>query len=351
VVTPDPHSQAGAFALLRILRLNGFEGTLRLLVNRLPPGQVAATVHDRLARQVREHLGLELPLLGALAEDAHIATAIRSRQAFRSVYPDTDTAAAIVAWADALDAIAMDPASPRMTVTRYWKSYLERVRAPLRLPGQLTLAELPAQAGAGTGEPALSPATETGLVQFDGSLATLCDSLLRLPETLDVVAHDMAELVAALSSVQTLHAVPAQDACNERECLQLAAAMLNGVCASATRREQVHLQVTECRIDTNSAGWLRQGDYVRFAFRVCTQGDLLERLRAVFARLRLPLREQVEDSEVLWERVNPVRTVSLGISVGLPDELRLVLWMPGHREAAGDARSAVRGHRGSAGPA
>jgi hypothetical protein len=217
------------------------------------------------------------------------------------------------------------------------------------LPGQLTLAELPAQAGAG--EPAQSAATETGLVQFDGSLAMLCDSLQRLPETLDVVAHDMGELVTALSGVQTPHAVPTQDACNERECLQLAAALLNGVCASANRREQVHLQVTECRIDTNRAGWLRQGDYVRFAFRVCTQGDLLERLRTVFARLRLPLREQVEDSEVLWERMNPLRTVSLGISVGLPDELRLVLWMPGSREAAGDARAVVREQRGSAGPA
>lgn len=344
VVTPDPHSQAGVFALLRILQLNGFTGTLRLLVNRLPAGQDAAGIHDRLSRQVREHLGLELPLLGTIAEDAHVDTAGRSRQAFCSVYPDSATAAAVVACADALDAIRIAPVSPRMTVTRFWKAFLEKVRAPLRLPGQLTLAELPAQAGADTGAPAQAVATETGLVQFDGSLATLCDSLVSLPETLGVLARDMGELVAALSSVQSLRAVPAGDVCNERECLQLAAAILNGVCASATRREHVHLQVTECRVDRNGAGWLRQGDYMRFAFRVCTQGDLLERLRAVFARLRLPLREQVEDNEVLWERMNPVRSVSLGVSVGLPDELRLVLWMPGRRDVTRADAAAAQQH-------
>lgn len=344
VVTPDPHSQAGAFALLRILRLNGFTGTLRLLVNRAPDAAAAAAIHDRLAAQVREHLGLGLPLLGSLAADPHVDTAIRSRQVFSSVYPDSEVAAAVVACVTALDAIDTGRGTPRMTVTRYWKNFLEKVRMPLQLPGQRTLAELPApEGGADTGAPPQVTAAETGLVQFDGSLATLCDSLVTLPETLGVLARDMSELVAALSRARTVHAVPTGDACNEQECLQLAAAILNGVCASATRREHVHLQVTECRIDTNGAGWLRQGDYMRFAFRVCTQGDLPERLRAVFARLRLPLREQMEDNEVIWERMNPVRTVSLGVSVGLPDELRLILWMPGRRDAArADAAAAAQ---------
>ncbi|MGD2112723.1 MAG: hypothetical protein PVI50_04995 [Gammaproteobacteria bacterium] len=338
VVTPDAHSQAEAFALLRILQLNGFEGQLRLLVNRLPAQQQAAAACDRLMAQVRDHLGLEFTLLGSLPEDPHVDVAQRARQAFSSVYPDTDAAAAVVGIADALETIGHRAASPaRFTVTRFWKTFLDKVRAPLQLPGKLTLAELP-QPDTGNTAPARAPAAETGLVQFDGSLALLCDTMVTLPETLGLLADDMHELVAALAGAQTPRAVPAGDVCNERECLQLAAAILNGVCVTATQRERVQLQVTECRVTAESPPWLHRGDYMRFAFRVDTQGGLLERLHTVFERLRLPLPGEVQDNEVLWERMNPARTVSLGVSVSLPAELLLVLWLPGRGE-----KTAVQG--------
>ncbi|HUT40475.1 MAG TPA: hypothetical protein VM011_03965 [Gammaproteobacteria bacterium] len=348
VVTPDARSQAEAFALLRILRLNGFDGALHLLVNRLHDVQQAADTRGRLNAQVSEHLGLEVPLLGGMAEDEHVAAAQRTRQAFSSVYPDSDAAAAVVGIADALDAIGSGAAPARQTVTRFWKTYLDKVRAPLQLPGKLTLAEVPEQAGNGALQgQAEDAATETGLVQFDGSLALLCDTLVTLPETLGVLAHDMSDLVAALASAQTVRAVPDDGVCTERECLQLAAAILNGVCETATQREHVHLQVTECRLAADTDNWLQGGDYMRFSFRVGTQGGLMERLQAVFARLRLTLRAQLQDSEVLWERMNKARNVSLGVSVCLPDELRMVLWVPGRNEAgtaAGAPAAAVRKH-------
>lgn len=337
VVTPDLHPQAEAFALLRILRMNGFDGELRLLVNRVRDAQQASEVRERLNTQVRHHLGMEIALLGSLVEDRHMLMAQRARQALGAVYPDAELATAIVGIADALGRIGNRARPARQTVTRFWKTFLEKVRAPVQLPGQLTLAELPAQGGGETAEGTVQVA-ETGLVQFDGNLALLCDTLVSLPGTLGVLAHDMRELVAALAGTQPLRAVPERAICNERECLQLAAAILNGVCASATQREHVHLQVTECRMAADTDNWLQRGDYMRFAFRIGTQGGLLERLEAVFARLRLPsLPAQVEENGVLWERINPARDVSLGISVGLPDELRLVLWVPGHRDVSGAA--------------
>lgn len=337
VVTPDAHSQAEAFALLRILRLNGFDGKLHLLVNRLQDTQQASVLRDTLNKQLREHLGVEIGLLGSVAEDARVSGAQRARQAFSSVYPDSALATAMIGIADTLEARGGGSATKRQTVTRYWKSFLEKVRAPLQLPGKLTLAELPEQAGNGAAHTqAGQKAMETGLVQFDGSLALMCDTLVTLPETLGLLAHDMTELVAALATAQTVRAVAPSGVCDERECLQLAASILNGVCASATQREHVYLQVTECTVEADTDNWLRSGDYMRFAFRVGTQGELMERLQSVFARLRLPPFEQLQDSGVLWEQVNPARTVSLGVSVTPPDELRLVLWMPG-RQATGAA--------------
>jgi len=337
VVTPDARSQAEAFALLRILRLNGFDGELRLLVNRLQDTQQAGAIQLRLNAQVKEHLGLEIPLLGSLAEDDHVPAAQHARQAFSSVYPDSDAAALMVGIADALDAIGRGAAPRRQTVTRFWRTFLEKVRAPLQLPGQQLLADVPGQAGDDTA--AEDAAAGTGLVQFDGSLAMLRDTLVTLPGMLGVLAHDMGDLVAALAGGQAVRAVADGGVRDERQCLQLAAAILNGVCESATQREHVHLQVTECRIQADTDDWLHSGSYMRFLFRVGTQGNLTEQLQTVFARLRLPLHEREQGSDVLWEQVNPARRVSLGVSVSQPDELRLVLWVPAG-QGAGDAAAA-----------
>ncbi|MEZ5541911.1 MAG: hypothetical protein R3F42_07695 [Pseudomonadota bacterium] len=337
MVTPDLQSQAEAFALIRILRLNGFDGELRLVVNQVRDEQQAAEVRERLNTQVRHHLGVEIPLLSSLAADRYVAMALRSRQAVSSVYPDSALALAVVGIADALGTLGNRTRSTRQTVTRFWKTFLDKIRVPVQLPGHLTLTDLPEPGPGASATRAMVP-VETGLVQFDGSLALLCDTLVSLPRTLGVLAQDMQELVAALAGTQTLRVVPDRAACSERECLQLAAAILNGVCASATQREQVHLQVTECHQEADTPNWLHNGDYMRFSFLIGTQGNLLDRLQTVFSRLRLPpLPGQVEENGVLWERINPTRNVSLGISVTLPDELRMVLWVPAHRVAAAAA--------------
>jgi len=329
VVTPDAPSQAEAFALLRILRLNGFDGTPGMLVNRLQDAQQSGAIHHTLNEQLQEHLGLELPLLGGLAEDDHVSAAQRARQAVSSVYPDSDAAGVMVSLADALETLGTVATPARQTVTRFWKTFLEKVRAPLQLPGQHLLGDVPERAANGSPNvPAVIVPAETGLVQFDGSLATLCDTLIALPETLGVLAHDMTDLVTALASEPAARTPATGNACDERACLQLAAAILSGVCERATQRERIHLQITECRINGEAENRLPAGNYMRFTFRVSTQGGLMERLKTVFACLLLPLNEPVQDNAMLWEQVNPAHSTALGVSVSLPDELRLVLWVP-----------------------
>ncbi|HUT41881.1 MAG TPA: hypothetical protein VM011_11115, partial [Gammaproteobacteria bacterium] len=69
VVTPDAHSQAEAFALLKVLVLNGYAGELWLLVNRAPDAECAQDIQQRFTTQVHAHLGGEIPLLGSVPED------------------------------------------------------------------------------------------------------------------------------------------------------------------------------------------------------------------------------------------------------------------------------------------
>ncbi|HYQ72639.1 MAG TPA: hypothetical protein VET88_12020, partial [Gammaproteobacteria bacterium] len=95
VVTPDSHSQAEAFALLKVLVLNGYAGELWLLVNRVSDADSAQVIQQRFNTQVHAHLGGEIPLLGSVPEDAHVGRAQDFMQACSAIFPDCDAAVAI----------------------------------------------------------------------------------------------------------------------------------------------------------------------------------------------------------------------------------------------------------------
>jgi MinD-like ATPase involved in chromosome partitioning or flagellar assembly len=94
VVTPAPGSQAGAFALLRILRLNGFDNPVLLVVNQVEEVAQAGAIHARFSDKARQHLGLKVPLLAAVVRDEQVRAAARLRQTFTSLYPESPASAA-----------------------------------------------------------------------------------------------------------------------------------------------------------------------------------------------------------------------------------------------------------------
>ena len=137
VITPDPHSQAEAFALLRVLQLNGFDGHVRLLVNRASCAMDAVEIHQTFNDEVRSHLETDMGTPLVLPEDRCVARSERYRQAFSAVYPDSEAAAAIVVIADDIENLAVE-ASPQ-ALFDYWDRFIEIVRSPIHLPGKVLL--------------------------------------------------------------------------------------------------------------------------------------------------------------------------------------------------------------------
>ncbi|MDX1697278.1 MAG: hypothetical protein R3308_03285 [Thiohalobacterales bacterium] len=137
VITPEAQSQAEAFALLRVLQLNGFSGDVRVLVNRAHSAVDATDIHQSFSREVRSHLGVGIgpPLI--LPEDAGVSRAERYRQAFSAVFPDSEAAAGIVVIADALEGMPGDPSAGALF--DYWGRFIETIRSPIRLPGKVLL--------------------------------------------------------------------------------------------------------------------------------------------------------------------------------------------------------------------
>ncbi len=137
VVTPDKQSQAEAFALLRILQMNGFEGGIRLLVNRVPYAVDAQDIQKAFNHEVSRHLGIEAGMPWYIVEDTAVPRSERYRQAFSAVFPDSDAAAAIVVIADDFDSIP-EQDGPHV-LAGWWERFIERVQSPLRLPGNVLL--------------------------------------------------------------------------------------------------------------------------------------------------------------------------------------------------------------------
>lgn len=137
VVTPEKQSQAEAFALLRILQLNGFEGALRLLVNRVPYAVDAQDIQKAFNHEVSRHLGIEAGMPWYIVEDTAVPRSERYRQAFSAVFPDSDAAAGIVVIVDDFDSIP-EQAGPRV-LAGWWERFIDRVQSPLHLPGNVLL--------------------------------------------------------------------------------------------------------------------------------------------------------------------------------------------------------------------
>ena len=139
VVTPDPASQAQAFALLRVLQLNGFSGSPRLIVNRADYAIDAREIQQSMQALTRKHLGLDLPFLETIIEDPHVAMAMQYRQAFTTVFPDTEASDSIVLIADQFEGALARAGRAAQRQAAIWSELYRLLARCMRLPGDAIL--------------------------------------------------------------------------------------------------------------------------------------------------------------------------------------------------------------------
>ena len=87
ITTPEPTALADAYALAKCVALGGGEagaafrdGRLGVVVNQVADPLEALGVHARFAKVCRRFLGVEATLLGFVAQDVHVAQAVRAQQ-------------------------------------------------------------------------------------------------------------------------------------------------------------------------------------------------------------------------------------------------------------------------------
>ncbi|TYT73586.1 cyclic nucleotide-binding domain-containing protein [Desulfobotulus mexicanus] len=89
IITPDPASLTDAYALIKVLKLNGFQAPVRVIVNNAPGMDKARNVLMKLVNAVKNHLDMEIHPIGIIPRDNAVPNALAEQEAFILRYPQS----------------------------------------------------------------------------------------------------------------------------------------------------------------------------------------------------------------------------------------------------------------------
>jgi flagellar biosynthesis protein FlhG len=326
VVTPDAHSQAEAFALLKVLVLNGYAGELWLLVNRAPDVECAQDIQRRFTTQVHAHLGGEIPLLGCVPEDDRVAQAQACLQAYSAIFPDCDAASAIVGLADALPP-GPAVASVQGFLRTFWERVIEIMQEPVHLAGNALLPEEPVTI---TGQ----PHTTAAAVPADVNLFSHAGELADLPVVLEGAAESLQAAAATLGAfaarLDDSGSVLAETPATQLESNQLPAVMaqLLAALAADAAQEPVELWLDIASVATPDTDWLQPGRYLKYTLRMALSGGVAEtRLRTLLGDIPVQSAPGAV-AGTLQEILTPRHDACLDVFISPDERVRIQAWLP-----------------------
>ena len=135
VITPEPTSLIDAFALLKVMLLNGFKGESRLVLNQCKDLEVAKLVYKKFKSAVTKHLGIEISTMGIIYQDNKVAEAVQQQRPVLSLYPNTAASKCIKKLAEQIvSASAEHLEEPDME--GFWRRCIQLIKGPLDIPGK-----------------------------------------------------------------------------------------------------------------------------------------------------------------------------------------------------------------------
>ena len=330
VVTPEPGSQAGAFALLRILHLNACDSPVVLVVNQVDDAAQAAAIHARFSEKTRHYLGLEVPLLAAVVRDDHVQSATRHQQSFTSMFPESVVSECLVRLVEnLLDMRSSVADQPRLA--EFWKNLAEGISLPVRLPGNATLTEfepaddMTAQDGASTGIDDIR--AEASLLRFEGPLGRMGSVLENFSGVMHFLADDMQAFHDRLEDVHSDACQGAEWSAPDCGILEITlAAILDTLRHCVSRQQQVCFQVEEDPVSGEESNWLAPGYYIKYVLVLPGQDDIIDRVRLEMERVPGLQLSKGHEGECICEVISSARDACLSVIHTPQGELRVNYW-------------------------
>jgi len=320
VVTPQSCSQVAAFALLRVLVLNGYSGKVYLLVNRSEYAIDSKEIYDDFSRLLKGSLDLESVFLGCVPEDRHVLLAQQYRQAFSSLFPDSEATAGIVAIADVLDDIAT-PEAVQQSLAIFLDRMFAVMQTPVCLPGGVQLDDEKIALVSADSLPATEREQDgdLSLLQYAGDVPGLWQFLELLPLALQSLGADLGELV-------TQHGDDSDTAGQPATVVSLLAALL-GTFRRALPGLSVELEVTDTFVTGQQPCWLQVGRYLKYVFQL-PPGRLPDSVVALLMKLPNIDKHNGAEGEEVYEVLSPAHNSCLRVVSSAGTGQRIQVWLP-----------------------
>ncbi|WP_256761354.1 MinD/ParA family protein [Cohnella sp. WQ 127256] len=90
ITTPEPTSITDAYALIKMLNTMGHQVSFKLVVNRVTDDREGNQTADNIRQVASKYLGLEIPLLGFIPDDANVSKAVKRQTPLSIAFPDSD---------------------------------------------------------------------------------------------------------------------------------------------------------------------------------------------------------------------------------------------------------------------
>ena len=324
VVTPQARSQAEAFALLRVLVLNSFSARVCMLVNRSEYAVDSKEIYDDFSRQLKDRLGLESVFLGSVPEDRYVLLAQQNRQAFSSLFPDSEATAGIVAMADMLDDNT-SPGAAQQSLPLYLDTLFEMMQVAVCLPGGVQLDDEKTALACADTSPV--PVTTSGgeqsgdlsLLQYAGDVPGLWQFLESLPQALQSLGTDLDELLAQ-------HADEGGAAGQQGTIISLLAKLL-GTFRRALPGLSVELEVTDTFVTGQQSCWLQAGHYLKYLFQL-PPGPLPDTVEALLMKLPNIDKRNDTEGEDVHEVLSPAHNSCLRVVRSAGPGQCIQVWLP-----------------------
>jgi putative nucleotidyltransferase with HDIG domain len=137
VLTPEATSLTDAYSVVKVLAGNGYDGTVKVLVNKCSDVPQAQKTFIRFKQVVNKHLDVNITAAGLILSDPFMERAVAEQEPVLSAFPNSTASQCIRAAVSNLIKTSVDLDKAVLAGT-FWSRYFDFLRNDLMLPGQTT---------------------------------------------------------------------------------------------------------------------------------------------------------------------------------------------------------------------
>ncbi len=232
VITREATSLTDAYALLKILSVNGYQGSVRVLVNNCESIPQAKSTYLRYKKVVDRHLDIAISPAGIVLHDEHFERAVVQQKPLLEIYPESIGGQCIKAFVANLVG-EEGPQGEKEGLSQFWQRYLKQITADdpsgrsqkdstARIeekqsqPGSVPIpgASLPAASDFGVGhEVGVSLFRSASYLEGASSCPVFLGAIFKRLNRGDISSGELRQLIAVDPALmlQTLRLLPLQE--------------------------------------------------------------------------------------------------------------------------------------------